>query len=558
MKQATRWDQKRYYNCWVVSSIGGGVLGFASYPNSDNNNDGSVVDIGTFGNTGNFFGGARRYGRTTTHEFGHGMNLAHPFQGGCGNSCTSSGDLVCDTPPTADQNFGKGFQRQNTCTNDRPDLPDNPRNYMDYLDDEGMTYFSLGQKTRMHNALRLSNNTQRFPLWQRRNLERTGTGPFKAPECDFVADNIQTCAGAAVTFFDFSIGSPHQFEWEFPGGVPATSTERNPEVVYPEAGFYSVTLTVTNRSGESSTKTKIGYITVSDQKVKIPYSFNFDDGSFEAEGFQVQNPDSTYINPNGNNPLSRTWGPSNFGAESSGGSARIEFFNYSEYGQKDGLVTPAIDLTGEDSVAVVFSHAYSPYVELDNNNDPQTPYYDSLAVWASGDCGQNWVRLYYKGGEELATRSIEEAAQFRAFVPNDDQWVTDTLNLARFAGSPNVRIRFEAINGFGNSLYIDEIKLERIGFTGRKPNSAAIVQKVTLAPNPSDNTTQVHLSLARTESVSLRVLDPLGRQVFSNGAQLLGAGEHSLPLQVPGLTAGIYMVQVQAGGHFQTKRWVVR
>jgi PKD repeat protein len=486
------------------------------------------------------------------------MNLAHPFEGGCGNSCISSGDRVCDTPPTADQNFGNGFSRQNTCSNDNPDIPDNPRNYMDYLNDAGMTYFSLGQKTRMHNALRLANNAQRFPLWQRRNLERTGTGPYKAPECDFVADNLQTCAGATVTFFDFSVGSPHQFEWEFPGGVPATSTERNPEVVYPESGFYSVTLTVTNRSGESSTKTKIGYITVSDRKVTIPYSFNFDDASFEAEGFQVQNPDSLYFNSTSTSSITRTWRPSNFGAEGSSGSARMEFFTYSEYGQKDGLLTPTIDLTGEDSIAVIFSHAYSPFVELNNNNEPETSYNDSLAVWASGDCGQNWVRLYYKGGEDLATRSPEEASDSKSFVPNDEQWVTDTLNLARFAGSPYVRIRFEAINGFGNNLYIDEIKLERIGFTGRQPNSTALVQKLTLVPNPSDNQTTVHLSLARTESVSVRVLDPLGRLVFSNGTQLLSGGEHNLPLQVPGLTPGIYMVQVQAGGHFQTKRWIIR
>lgn len=40
----------------------------------------------------------------------------------------------------------------------------------------------------------------------------------------------------SVAFVDKSIGTPRSYQWEFQGGVPAVSTEKNPRYLIPHQG----------------------------------------------------------------------------------------------------------------------------------------------------------------------------------------------------------------------------------------------------------------------------------------------------------------------------------
>jgi len=71
--------------------------GYAYYPGASSSVDGAVIAYNLF-NYNN---------PVTAHELGHGFNLRHTFEGDGGNtvcpansSCTTQGDLCCDTPPT--------------------------------------------------------------------------------------------------------------------------------------------------------------------------------------------------------------------------------------------------------------------------------------------------------------------------------------------------------------------------------------------------------------------------------------------------------------------------
>lgn len=67
-----------------------------------------------------------------------------------------------------------------------------------------------------------------------------------------------------VNFFDSTFGSSSawSWQWSFPGGVPSSSTDRNPtNIRYDVPGTYDVTLSAYSICC-SDTKTKIGYITV--------------------------------------------------------------------------------------------------------------------------------------------------------------------------------------------------------------------------------------------------------------------------------------------------------
>lgn len=68
--------------------------------------------------------------------------------------------------------------------------------------------------------------------------------------------------GEGISFTDKSTGVPSSWSWTFEGAIPAGSTEQNPEnIVYPVAGTFDVSLTVTNDFG-THTITYPDYITV--------------------------------------------------------------------------------------------------------------------------------------------------------------------------------------------------------------------------------------------------------------------------------------------------------
>ncbi len=78
---------------------------------------------------------------------------------------------------------------------------------------------------------------------------------------DFQADPTTLNAGYSAQFHDLSTNNPTAWEWTFPGGTPAVSTQQNPLVLYSTMGVYSVTLKATNAYG-NSTITKADYIHV--------------------------------------------------------------------------------------------------------------------------------------------------------------------------------------------------------------------------------------------------------------------------------------------------------
>jgi photosystem II stability/assembly factor-like uncharacterized protein len=72
------------------------------------------------------------------------------------------------------------------------------------------------------------------------------------PPQAFFAPPEDYCAGQVLVFEDASLYGPTAWLWQFPGGVPETSTEATPVVTYPLPGTYEVTLVATNSNGEST------------------------------------------------------------------------------------------------------------------------------------------------------------------------------------------------------------------------------------------------------------------------------------------------------------------
>ncbi len=75
---------------------------------------------------------------------------------------------------------------------------------------------------------------------------------YEPPLADFTASSLSICAGEMVQFQDYSLYSPESWDWTFEGAQNQTSGEQHPNVIYPEPGVFSVSLTVTNAYGYDS------------------------------------------------------------------------------------------------------------------------------------------------------------------------------------------------------------------------------------------------------------------------------------------------------------------
>jgi|GEM_PF-526727 len=73
------------------------------------------------------------------------------------------------------------------------------------------------------------------------------------PVALFSPDTDEPCPGQSVQFTDQSFGTPTAWNWQFPGGVPTTSTQQNPLINYPTSGVYPCTLIVSNLAGVDTT-----------------------------------------------------------------------------------------------------------------------------------------------------------------------------------------------------------------------------------------------------------------------------------------------------------------
>ncbi|MEJ5315147.1 MULTISPECIES: PKD domain-containing protein [Anaerolinea] len=91
---------------------------------------------------------------------------------------------------------------------------------------------------------------------------------YERLQADFTADPTMGQAPLTVTFRDASTGS-NLVSWQWDFGDGTTSNQRHPTHTYSASNLYDVTLTVTNAMGETSTKTRRGYVNAY-QIVRLP------------------------------------------------------------------------------------------------------------------------------------------------------------------------------------------------------------------------------------------------------------------------------------------------
>ena len=202
-------------------------------------------------------------------------------------------------------------------------------------------------------------------------------------------------------------------------------------------------------------------VTVYANGLNLPFTESFESNSFNTNLWTILNPDNDItwdiVTTAGNTPGNK--------------SARMNFYNYTQASQRDGLVSPMINLNGYSSVELDFEHAYRRFTVQGSNQPAPT---DSLIVYISSDCGVNWQRVF-QGGENGTGSLATNVSTNQDFVPQTiEDWCLQqvlvngnligsncfTVNLDAFIGE-QIFVRFGGFNAGtqGNNFYLDNINI---------------------------------------------------------------------------------------------------
>ena len=578
------WTPSHYMNIFAVDFIypegitlppGAFIGGMSPFPPSntltqaltggDTLIDGVLIRqdcIGSIGTAQDMGGmGIDAMNRTLTHESGHYFNLYHTFQSlyaafgvdGCGGSILfTTGDEVDDTPyeGSAAQNSSLACMvpgSRNSCTtNDVPygmDAPDMIENYMDYQWGYCSNIFTLGQKDRVDVTLA----GDRVKLWAYENLVRTGvldTNEYLCtPKADFNCNNKMICEGSTVTFTDFSYnGVASGWEWSFPGGTPATSTQQNPTITYNTAGTYNVQLKAINASGSDSI-IKQNLIIVSNPATAQDAPF--------IEGFET-NINNWIINNMDGNP----WVITDSAYYSGAKSLWISNFSNNYANSSDEIITPAIDLTAfspaPTSLLLKFKLAYTGKIIAGTLGAANDTTWDMLKIFVSMDCGQTWALRYTKSGIGMSTAALTSS---RFFPASASDWREETVNINPYMTGDHVRFKFQFASGGGNNLFIDDINISN-------PAGIAEVQSALLTlnvhPNPLNETSEISFNLTQKNNVRIDILDIVGKKIMTVTNSDLNAGLQSFRINKSDIgAAGFYFVKLTIDGESTVQKIIV-
>ncbi|MGH1385170.1 S8 family serine peptidase [Kordia sp.] len=218
----------------------------------------------------------------------------------------------------------------------------------------------------------------------------------------------------------------------------------------------------------------------------------------------------------------------------------VDAFNYNgAIGQQDWLITEYFDLTSVTDATLMFDLSKAQF------NATQQ---DDLRIDISTDCGATYTQIYFKDAADLAT------------VPNTtNQWIptaashwrTETVNLDAYIGN-NILLRFAHVNGFGNSTYIDNIKVETTLSVGENTLERAI----SMYPNPAKSNVDVVINTTIGNTYEIELLNSIGQTITKTKETRFNARAQQ-KLDVSKYGTGLYFVKITVGNQTVTKKLIV-
>ena len=576
VSKINQWDRSHYMNVWVAKTpstggtVQGTLLGYATFPAGTDGSgfwtDGIMLRATTTVNT-----------ETLTHEAGHYLGLAHPFQGvaegGIGDPGDCGDDGVLDTPPTEGQ-FGCNLSLP-TCDTALAQLPfSNAQNWMDYANCAAM--FTKGQKSVTDNTL-IGISGQRNILWLDTTLIETGvlnltmpqtalTVPLCEPIADFHSADQTVCVGSTVSFQDASWNAViDDHMWSFEDGTPATSTSANPSVTFASGGWKQVSLTVSNAAGSDTKDVKYIFVSQDYPNNYGPTYFDMESTTSNGKGtdfFVVQNPEDNYgefnIANNSGFDGSKAFKLNTFKDVSQADNFTSDwFYNRRLGGSVDNLITPSMDLRNTTAITVSFKYAYA------TNATVSADITEGLRVFTTRNCGETWTpKVISVDGVSAGTTVTGDEIVTAGYASNSDfapttnsMWKEGSFTYVPNAQDRLTRIKFEfTASDLASNLYIDNIYVA--GILG-VVDAELINLQLTVFPNPTSGEAISVSYNAQDEPTEFILRDTQGKIIVQ---QVITATNTTVSQKLDNtqnLPSALYFLEVRTGDHSTTKKVVV-
>ncbi|MFX0099556.1 MAG: PKD domain-containing protein [Candidatus Hodarchaeota archaeon] len=210
------------------------------------------------------------------------------------------------------------------------------------------------------------------------------------PFANFTSNATTIIAGQAVQFTSTSTGgnAPLSCSWDF-GDNSTNSSLQDPAHQYTTAGNYTVTLTITDRNGNSSIEIKVACIEVLEDLQPVP-NFTANETSI-LEGDHVQ---FTYTGTAGNGNLSFQW---DFGDNSTNSTMQDPVHQYITPGNYTVVLT-VVDIDGDGS-----TFALPTTIEVGPDLIPLANFTTNVTAIAE----REWINFTFTGSEGNAPASFQ-------------------------------------------------------------------------------------------------------------------------------------------------------
>ena len=363
-----------------------------------------------------------------------------------------------------------------------------------------------------------------------------------APYLSFTMDKDSICIMESVGFFDQSLYDPTSWNWsfepdtyEFVSGTNANS--QNPIVQFNEPGIYSVIFEATNANGTSST-TFADLLSISG--MLLPYEDGFEMGM--AVDFELMANEKANIMID-----SRAANTGDYGLHFTGIS--------SMEGWSGGSNNTTPEQAWEDNVlfhstASVCNIKATEYDDVYLLLDLKQTY--SLGTTLS------WFRVLVNETEQIP--DDDGNLNFNP-TTNSDPFVERKFNLQPWAGdyfSLQLQACCRLFDNFiseGDNVFVDNVKI--LGsIVGVDELTEVPFDIVSVFPNPSNDKVTVEFYTNTESDVTVSVTSMSGQLVREANASAK-TGTTMIPVDLSGLTNGVYVVNVKSANGVATHKVVV-
>lgn len=455
IKAATSWNPNQYLNIWSVRFYVGSsesTLGYSTFPfapsaaadltmNFPPHEDGVFIHYKVFGSRDIFPGAQLKSvytkGRTLTHELGHFLGLYHVW----GDDYNCNGTDYCDDTPTSQRDYNQLTCPSSSMPSCEANKLDMWENFLFYSPDACMNLFTRDQKNRMRRVLEFGTRRSSL-LTSPVATPREVTANFKAVR--------EVCRMLPVSFEDKSFvanssDSIVNWWWNFQGGIPATSTVRNPIVVYPHTGRFDVRLVVQTQSGKRDTLLRTQYIAVTNYEDLISSNDVLLSENFSSLSSQL---------PVGWQSIaSNTWVyASQSATEHTSGSVMVDNFNTSlaEQRNKQMYLFSPFMRTDAETLFIDFQFAHSLA--------PARTNFDTLVVMLRNVCTHELHQILKMGGNQLVT-----APSRSNFSPSSSAEWRSIGTIFRTQRPAVWQLIFQNLGNRNNRIFLDNITVKTAG-----------------------------------------------------------------------------------------------